>query len=247
MKDIVALQTAKFASSGVPGKNTKQTHGKPLFAHNLLTAIDVTTIDQVFCLTDIPGARDLVPSGRVEVLDLPADVAIANHYDAIIYGLSEIEKRRGSECDIVVVLLGNSYGLESDDLEVAISRLVHDSNLDSVCSVSSFNCFNPVRAWSIVDNRLVSALPFDQLLTRKSPTNERATLGDIYFFNGSFWVIRRDVLVANDGAPPFPWLGRNISAFPQSSRFELDHSWQIPFFENLHWDDLHPETDDEST
>lgn len=247
LNNIVALQTAKFTSSGVPGKNTKETHGRPLFTHNLLTAIDVAALNGVYCLTDIPNVRDLAPSGGIEVLDLPEHIADANHYDAITYGVSEIERLRGSACDIVVILLGNSYGLDSEDLQAAILRLVDDASLDSVCSVSSFNCFNPVRAWSVVDDLLVPALPNDQPVQKKNPMNERATLGDVHFFNGSFWVIRRDVLFANNGGPPFPWLGRAISPFPQSSRFELDHPWQIPFFENLHWTDLDPETEGEVT
>ena len=235
---IYALQTAKASSEGVPGKNEILVEGIPLFQHNLMMASACSLVERIFCLTDIPLNHAFVEKHGIQMLALPMEIAKAEHYRAIIYGLEMIGPDTPDDSDIVVLLLGNSYGTSGNDLRDAIMNLIENPKLDSVCSVSSFNCFNPLRAWSVKDNHLVSPLGNGSELRGLcvKHSNDRATFGDIYFFNGSFWVARRAVLERNDGILPFPWLGTNIAPFVQTPRFELDHTWQLPYFKTFVWE-----------
>ena len=152
------------------------------------------------------------------------------NYAAILHGLREIEKIEMVNVDILVILLGNNRGAYIQDLETAINCVINEE-IDSCISVSEYNMFNPYRAYKEDNGLLNTYIDQDEIEKQQtnSHKNDKDAFGNAYFFNGSFWVCRRQAIIDNTGLLPFSWLGRKIKPLVQdSSVMELDDKWQVP-------------------
>ncbi|WP_016953996.1 cytidylyltransferase domain-containing protein [Catenovulum agarivorans] len=227
----LAIMTARGGSKSVKNKNTMKFHGKPLYAYNLEAALKCEKIDKVAVTTDI---GEILEHDGSQYLPIPRPNELcgdnASHHETMVHALNFCEKKLSKTFDTVIVLLGNSVGACEKSLAEAIDILEQSEYLDSVISVSEFNMFNPFRAYKIsADDRLDTIVPQDfiksSLLHKNS--NDKKSAGDVYFFNGAFWVIRRSALLSNEGLLPFPWLGKNIHAYKQDVFMEVDAPWQI--------------------
>ncbi len=237
--NVVALSTARAGSKSVSNKNVEVIDGKPLLIHNLEYAISSSEINSVYITTDIEEVCIYSKKLGFEIIDRPDFLSgdNASHYETITHGVFEIENKIGSKIDIVVVLLGNNKCAYTEDLNKAIQRLKVEKDLDSIISVAPYNMYNPFRAYvSNKEGKLESFLPQSLIKQRSvmSNINDKDSAGDILFFNGSFWVIRRDTLMKNDGILPFTWLGNDIGYLVQSSEcMEVDAPWQMKLIKNI--------------
>lgn len=222
-QNIVALQTARAGSKSIPKKNLLEVDQHPLFAHSIRAATGCELIDSVWCSTDDLVIKSYSDFYDFSVIDRPAELSgdTDSHLEVIRHGVLEIERHQGRQ-DIVVLLLGNVTGIDSRALTEAIEQL---GDYDSVVSVSRFNMFNPYRAHRIVDGELVTFIPQAQIET-DTQANDKNSAGDIYYVNGNFWVMRRDVIFDDDNLLPFQWLGKRIKPYVQDVFLELDAPWQ---------------------
>lgn len=230
---IVALQTARAGSKGVPGKNTMTIQGKPLYRHNLDYTAKSKYIDSIYVSTDDDTIIDeLYGTEFRRIVRPPTLQGDTGHHEIMLHGLAAIEERN-SPVDIIVLIFGNTVGARTRDVDNAISMLINNEELDSVMSVSEYNMFNPLRAFSESGGLLDTVIPQEDIacMVNQSEANDRNILGSVYFFNGSFWVMRRDAMVAANGLQPFPWLGKKIAPFYQETIMELDAPWQIKLLE----------------
>ena len=94
--------------------------------------------------------------------------------------------------------------------------------------------YNPIRAYKVQKNTLTNF--FDTKIIRKKIKNQKMinqkdAFKDIYFFNGSFWIIRKKIFLKNNGLPPFTYLGKNIGFIEQDPKYmEIDAEWQKKLF-----------------
>ncbi len=94
--------------------------------------------------------------------------------------------------------------------------------------------YNPIRAYKSKNNMLTNF--FDtKIIKRKIKNqkmiNQKDAFNNIFFFNGSFWIIRKNVFLKNNGLPPFTYLGNNIGYILQDSKYmEIDAEWQKKLF-----------------
>jgi CMP-N-acetylneuraminic acid synthetase len=227
---IFGIHTSRSGSVGVVGKNTLIVRDRPLFQYGLKACAECSVVDNTLAASDIPEVLEFAAGIGLTPLPLSSELANGNHYQTIRHAAEcALEK-----CDvsIFVVVLGNSLGATPSALQSAIVRLLEDQTLDSVSSVSSFPMYNPLRAYVDRGGLLLPQVPAREISVNGS-VNERAAVETSWFFNGSFWVIRKSVLLANAGPPPFPWLGSRISAFQQPVVMELDEPWQIPLMQTF--------------
>jgi len=235
---IFALQTARAGSKSVPNKNIMEIKGKPLYLHNVEYALKCDLIDDVYVSTDYEVIDDLKSKYGYQVIRRPKELCAddSSHQEVMIHGLEEIERRSGKECEILVVLFGNTLGARTKDLEKAINLLKNDAKASSVQAVSEYTMFNPFRAFKIEEdsgymNTIVSQ-EFIQSNLKGKLANDRNSAGKTYFMNGSFWIIRKEALYLNQGLYPFTFLGDNIIPYVQETMMELDAPWQIRFLES---------------
>jgi CMP-N-acetylneuraminic acid synthetase len=235
--NIYALQTARGGSKSVINKNILNVKGIPLYLHNILHTKNVSKIKGTYISTDIPYIIDHQKIYNYKIIDRPEELKgdDASHSETMIHGLLEIEKDINAEVDILVVLLGNSIGAFAEDIEKGIQLLIDNPDADSVESVSEYNMYNPFRSLKIKDGYLDTILPqqFIEETAVKKNINDRKAAGNTYYFNGSFWIIRRQVLLNNQGLYPFHWLGNKILPLIQSNFMEVDAMWQLSYLQNL--------------
>ena len=234
--NIYALQTARAGSKSVPNKNIMDIKGKPLYLHNVLYALDSDLIKDVYISTDYNVIHDKASHYGYKSISRPEYLCLddSSHRDTMLHGLEEIEKDTGEVCDYLVVLFGNTLGARTIDLDNAINMITNNPELDSVQSVSEYTMFNPFRAFKIENGMLNTIV--DQEFIRSNLkgklANDRNSAGKSYFMNGSFWIIKRQTLIDNNGLLPFPFLGNNIGAYIQDTMMEIDAPWQIKFLES---------------
>ena len=58
---------ARGGSKGLPGKNTRDFHGKPLIAHSIAQALACPAIDAVYVSTDDEGIAEIARAAGAQV------------------------------------------------------------------------------------------------------------------------------------------------------------------------------------
>lgn len=234
--NIYALQTARAGSKSVPNKNIMEIKGKPLYLHNVLFALDSPRIKDVYVSSDYDVIEENADRHGYKFIRRPDHLCQddSSHQETMLHGLKHIEQQTGERCDYLVVLFGNTLGARTIDLDNAINLLESNPELDSVQSVCEYTMFNPYRAFKIEDGLLTTIVEQEFIqnnLNGKLP-NDRNSAGRTFFMNGSFWIIKRETLIKNDGILPFPFLGKKIAPYIQDTMMELDAPWQIKFLES---------------
>ena len=235
--NVYALQTARAGSKSVPNKNILNIKGKSLYLHNIHFAQQSKLVQDVFISTDYDIIKKDKDKYGNKIIDRPEYLSTddCSHHDTMIHGLQEIEKVTNKSCDILVVLFGNTLGARTEDLDSAIDMLISNPEADSVQAVSEYTMFNPFRAFKVDEKGFLDTIVSQDFIKEKSlitNINDRNSAGETYFMNGSFWVIRKEVLLAKKGKLPFPFLGYNILPYHQETLMEIDAPWQIKFLES---------------
>lgn len=234
--NIYALQTARAGSKSVPNKNIIEIKGRPLYLHNVMYALDSELIKDVYISTDYDTINEKKSDYGYKVIMRPNYLCQddSSHQEVMVHGLEQIEKQTGESCDILVVLFGNTLGARTIDLDNGINMLLQNPDLDSVQAVSEYTMFNPFRAFKIEDGKLQTIVEqnFIKKNLKGKLANDRNSAGRTYFMNGSFWIIRKEVLYANNGILPFPFLGNSVGPYIQDTMMEIDAPWQIKFLES---------------
>jgi CMP-N-acetylneuraminic acid synthetase len=225
MVKIICISTARKNSDSVKNKNTILIKKKPLYRHNIDSALKVAFINDIAITTDIKIPENL--KRKVYVIKRTKKLALrsASHKKTIIDCLFKVEKKTFCKYDIVVLVLGNSLGANSNDLKKSINIILKNNRIDSVISVIKLNMFNPQRAFVVKNNLLNNFLPKFFFSSTKNK-NDKNNFGNFYFFNGSFMIFRRDCLFKT-GMPPFDWIGNKILPYEQKKTYmEVDDHWQ---------------------
>jgi CMP-N-acetylneuraminic acid synthetase len=235
---IYGLQTLRSGSRGVPNKNTMKIKGVPLYMYNL-QHMKTSEIEKIYISTDYEHIIDDTDGHDCKVIKRPPELCNdqASHLEVLQHSIREIESREQEQVDILAVVFGNSISAYPQDLNGAIGFLKENPDFDSVQSVSRLDMYNPLRASRLeADGTLTSVLNEDakKLLMKPGiPPGDRDSAGSCYFFNGSFWICQRDVILNADKSSVYPWLGKTIRGWVQDFCFDIDESWQIPLLQAL--------------
>tara|TARA_A100001201_G_scaffold131327_1_gene117460 strand:- start:464 stop:1168 length:705 start_codon:yes stop_codon:yes gene_type:complete len=226
--NVIALSTARKGSKSVHNKNILPVNGTPLFLHPIKKALESKKISSVYCSTNDDKIVALSNYHDYNVVRRPDNLCTdtSKHEDAIIHAIHEVENKTGEKIDVIVLLLGNTLGADAVDIDNAIDLL---DGYDSVVSVNKMNMYNPSRAWMIEDGKCKTFVSQDMLGQNDLP-NDKNSLGDVYFFNGNFQVLRKDVVISGKGDLPYKWLGRSIRPYIQNEVYmEVDAKWQLDY------------------
>ena len=238
--NIIALQTARKGSKSVKDKNVYMYQNLPLFLHNLINSKNCKLINDVYVSTDDERILNYEWDFKntYKTIKRPTKLCQDNssHLETMIHGLNAIEQDLGKEVDILVVLLGNTPHAYTCDLTDAIEKFQEKfDDFDSCMSVSKMNYFNPFRSFhQLMDGSIVPIVSHNvaEFLSNNKNLNDKNCFGDIMFFNGSFWILKRETLMKHNGKSVFPWLGNKVLPFIQKSKFqEIDSEWQLKLLE----------------
>lgn len=222
MKTIASI-CARGGSVGLPGKNVKVLHGKPLIAHTIEQALSVKSIDAVYVSTDSPEIAEVASQyGALVPYLRPAELATSNAAKVpVIQHLCDWVAQNDGEFDRVVDLDPTSPLRTIADIEACLSLL--DADTDAV--ITAFESeknpyFNMVEQKSDGNIGLVCQ-PSDRVVARQQAPH-------VYSMNASIYVWHQHTL--SKGL----WSGRlKLHVMPRERSIDIDSPLDFAIVEML--------------
>lgn len=186
---MIAIIPARGGSKGLPGKNTKLLHGKPLISYTIEAARAAKSITEVYVSTEDSQIAEVSRQYGASVPFLrPASLATDESaaVDAYLFHINKLESDFGKKVDNIVVLLPTSPLRTADDIDAAI-KLFAERGAESVISYTREH--HPI-AWHKYVN---DDLRFENIWLDDALKN-RQTMRSTFFPNGAIYVFRRSLL-----------------------------------------------------
>lgn len=181
--NVLYVIPARKGSKGVPGKNSKLLHGKPLVQYSLETALSLTSSENICLTTDSKEVIQIAEQIGIAVPFIrPEHLATdtAGSREVILHAV-EFYRAQGKNYDVVVLLQPTSPFRKKTDVQEMLS--LFDHHLDMVVSVKESHD-NPYYSMFEENN--------EGFLSLVKPGNysRRQDCPKVYTYNGSVYVIR---------------------------------------------------------
>lgn len=212
---VIVIIPARGGSERVPGKNLLPLAGIPLLAHSILHACASKMVQEVIVSTDNPKIAAVAKEYGATVVKRPHDLAHAKatSESALLHVLDERRKKGKTDPDLVVFLQCTSPVRKHDDIDNAITQLLHE-NADSL--------FSAVRNHAFIWNATPGG---PQSLTYDHCTRKREQDMEIqYRENGSIYVTKTETLRTHNNR-----LGGKITVYlmDEMHSFQVDTPAQV--------------------
>ena len=155
---VLALVPARYGSKGLPLKNIRPLHGKPLLVWPVEAALASSYVDRVIVSTD---SEDFAVVARAAGADVPflrpPELATdtAPSIDFILHAIDSLAKD-GDHYDYLILLEPTSPLTDTEDIDCALENLLaHRSKADSIVGVSAMVSTHPAFAVRITPGGLV--------------------------------------------------------------------------------------------
>ncbi len=222
MKTIASI-CARGGSIGVPGKNIKDLHGKPLIAHTIEQALSVKSIDAVYVSTDSPEIAEVARQfGALVPYLRPAELATSNAAKVpVIQHLCDWVSQNDGEFERVVDLDPTSPLRTVADIEACLALL--DADTDAV--ITAFEAEkNPY--FNMVERKPDGSVGL--VCQSSSMVVARQQAPHVYSMNASIYVWHRHTL--SKGL----WNGRlKLHVMPRERSIDIDSPLDFAIVELL--------------
>lgn len=184
---VLALIPARAGSKGLPGKNIRPLHGKPLLAWPIAAAKASRYIDRVVVSTDSDEFADVARAHGADVpilrpVELAADTSPTS--SAVIHMLDHLVGQ-GEIYDYVVLLEPTSPLTEGGDVDAALEILHHHRNDgDALVSVAELITAHP--SFAVKRNDKGRIQPYAALDFMRLP--RRQDIDPLYALDGSLYI-----------------------------------------------------------
>ncbi len=184
---VLALIPARAGSKGLPGKNIRQLHGKPLLAWPIATAKASRYVDRVVVSTDSEEFAQIARAHGADVPILrPAELAAdaSPSSSAVIHMLDHLAAR-GDVFDYLVLLEPTSPLTEGSDVDAALETLhAHRDQGDALVSVAELVTSHPAFSVKRDDRGLIE--PYATIDFTRLP--RRQDIDPLYALDGSLYI-----------------------------------------------------------
>jgi len=217
-QSVLALITARGGSKGLPGKNIRHLHGKPLINWTIEAAQASPSIDTIVLSTDDNIIAGIAKSCGVRVPFFRPDYLAndkASSIDVVFHALKMLDQI-GEKYEILVLLEPTSPLRETSDIEKSLSILT-ESSTGSVVSVCRSENQHPDFLYYLDSNSKI--VPF----TNKFSTSiRRQDLNSVYFPEGTIYASYIETL------------------YQKKSFFHANtHAYEIPKWKSIEIDDIY--------
>lgn len=181
---VLAIITARGGSKGLPGKNVRQVHGRPLIDFTIAAARAAACVDRVVLSTeDNEIARVAEACGCEVPFRRPVALASdeARSMDVLLHALDQLPRH-----DIVVLLQPTSPAREAADIDATVQRLLDAQapTCVSVCAAEE----SPYWMFRLGEHARMQPLLGTPAATR------RQDLPPVFMLNGAVYAARTDAL-----------------------------------------------------
>lgn len=216
---VTAVLTGR-GNNTLADKNVMPIFGRPLLSYPAMAAKRSHLISRFYTSSDCPKILEASRECGYEPIVRPPELALptAQHKDAIVHALSEMEAR-GHVPDAVLVMLANSPTIKTEWIDACIRMLEESPDATAVVPVCSDMDHHPYRAKTLAPDG--SLVPFFDFSGKTISTN-RQDLPRSFFLCHNFWLIRvREGIFGPPGLPPWSFMG------PKVMPYEVDESFDI--------------------
>lgn len=226
-KGILAIIPARVGSKGLPGKNVRPLHGRPLISWTIDAAKASKYINRIIVSTDDQKAADICGNCGVEIPFLrPKELAQDDTpiIDVIIHILENLNNTENYVPDIVVLLQPTSPLRTSADIDKALELLLGNKNAEAVVSISEVS---ETPYWMRVldkDGFIKYFMEHDYKDFR------RQDLPPVYVVNGAIYICRKTALIKNRSFSPNNTLGYLM---PKSRSVDIDDITDFELAESI--------------
>ncbi len=145
-KRVLAIVPARRGSKGLPLKNIRPLHGKPLLAWPIAAARESASVDEAIISTDDQEFADIaVAHGASAPFLRPAELAsdTAPSLGFILHAIDEMAAR-GQHFDYIVLLEPTSPLTEASDIDAALAQLEASREAaDAIVGVTAMETIHP--------------------------------------------------------------------------------------------------------
>ncbi len=186
---MTAIIPARGGSKGLPGKNIKLLHGKPLIAHTIEQALQAKSISKVIVSTEDKEIAEIALKYGAEIpfmrpKYLASDTALS--VDNYIYTIKRLQKENNTKINDFIVLQPTSPLRTSEDIDNAIN-LFFEKDADSVISYTEEH--HPI-SWH---KKINADLSFINIFENK--LLNRQEISKTYYPNGAIFIFKFKIIL----------------------------------------------------
>ncbi|MUM77813.1 hypothetical protein GKC30_09220 [Pseudodesulfovibrio sp. F-1] len=183
---VLAVIPARGGSKRLPRKNIRMLAGHPMLAYTIQAAQQATTVTDFLVSTEDKEIQRVAKEyGAPTPFLRPAEIAgdAVRNIDVMLHALDFMEKERGWQYDIILLMQPTSPVRDPNHLDEAV-RLLATSELDTIASVKGpFKKRDPI----------LKAIRDGELVTYCSEAGEREPF---YVYNAALYGMKRDYFVS---------------------------------------------------
>ena len=186
-KKIIAIVPARQGSKGLAKKNIINFIGKPLLAWSIEAALQSNYVDRIIVSTDsteIAGVGEKfgadIPFIRPSYLSEDSSTSV----DVICHAIEFMSEKLGENFDFVILLEPTSPLRTSEDVDLALEKLIGSPDARSLVSVGESESQHNKLQFNITESEFISVEPS----SKKFVHMRRQDLARSYFLDGSIYL-----------------------------------------------------------
>ncbi|AUS28881.1 acylneuraminate cytidylyltransferase family protein [Paenibacillus sp. P2(2022)] len=191
--NCLAVIPARSGSKGLPGKNIRLLHEKPLIQYSIEAALNSGCVDEVVVTTDSEDiARVSSQAGAAVPFIRPAELAtdVAKSIDVLKHAVEFYEQTKNQYFDVIMLLQPTSPLRNALDIKEAYTLFLNNQ-ADSLQSVN-LSGEQPYLLREMDNGKLTAYLKDEREHLR------RQDLKELYALNGAIYIVKRDLLMNSD-------------------------------------------------
>lgn len=186
-KKIIAIVPARQGSKGLAKKNIIDFLGKPLLVWSIEAAVQSNYVDRIIVSTDsteIAGVGEKfgadIPFIRPSYLSEDNSTSV----DVICHAIEFMSEKLGENFDFVILLEPTSPLRTSEDVDLALEKLIGSPDARSLVSVGESESQHNTLQFNITESEFISVEPS----SKKFVHMRRQDLARSYFLDGSIYL-----------------------------------------------------------
>lgn len=172
--NILAVVGARSGSKGLPGKNIRPLHGKPLLAWAIEAAKRSPHITRVVLSTDSEEYAEIGRQYGAQTPFLrPAELAndTASDFDWLHHATVWLKEHEGWQADLIVRLHPTSPLVRTEDIDILIEKLLRDPEATSAYMVTKVSK-HPYKMWREDGEGLIAPFISEEITGIKDAFNK---------------------------------------------------------------------------
>ncbi len=223
---VLAIIPARSGSKGLPGKNVRHLHGKPLLAWSIEAGQHSKCLDRIIVSTDDATIADIAREWGAETPCLrPAELAQDDTSSmAVVFHILEwLAKHEQYVPDATMLLQPTSPLRTAHDIQSAL-QLYTAKHADGVVSVS------PVTKHPLWMKVLDAEGRLNDFIAQEQPITSRQALPPVYALNGAIYLASSKVLTKYQ-----TWYTQQTYGYvmPVERSLDIDSAWDWHIVEIL--------------